>query len=136
MNPAFDILRRSLLTTVAGQVLVLRDPRRPGETLGGLPVTLADEHLPIVVILATGDRLVCFLTAVGVDLGVRVVEDGPAFVELHGVTVTIVVHLAAPIQIVHSRAIAAISTIAAVVSVVQNRLAAGHRALDHFPELV
>ena len=45
---------------------------------------------------ATGDHLALFGTSEVVDLGVRVVEDGPACVVLHGVTVTVVVHCAAP----------------------------------------
>ena len=44
------------LTSVTGQVLVLGDPRRSGETLGRLPVTLADEHLTCVVVLWGGER--------------------------------------------------------------------------------
>lgn len=39
-----------LFAVLAGQVLVLRDPGRPAETLGRLPVALADEHLAFVVI--------------------------------------------------------------------------------------
>ena len=41
-----------------------------------------------------------------------------------------------PVQLVHRRTRAAISTVAAVVIVVQNRRAVGHQALDFFPELV
>lgn len=40
-----------LLALVAGQVLVLRVPVRPAETLGRLPVALADEHLAFVVVV-------------------------------------------------------------------------------------
>lgn len=42
-------LDSGLPTPVAGQVLVLGDPRRSAETLGGLPVALTDEHLTQVV---------------------------------------------------------------------------------------
>ena len=41
-----------------------------------------------------------------------------------------------PVQLVHRRARAAISTVAAVVSVVENGRAVRHRAQDHLPELV
>lgn len=48
------------------------------------------------VLTAAGDRLALLVTAVGVELGVRVVQDGPALGVLHSITVTRVVHLAAP----------------------------------------
>ena len=46
------------------------------------------------VLTAAGDLMV--FTVVEVVFGVRVVEDGPAFIVLHGVTVALVMDLAAP----------------------------------------
>ena len=46
------------------------------------------------VLTGAGDLMV--FTGVVVMLGVRVVEDGPALIVLHGVTVAAVVDLAAP----------------------------------------
>lgn len=48
------------------------------------------------VLTAAGDRAARLVTAVGIELGVRVVQDGPALRMLHSITVTCVVHLAAP----------------------------------------
>ena len=46
------------------------------------------------VLTAAGDLMV--FTVVGVEFGVRVVEDGPAYIVLHGSTVALVMDLAAP----------------------------------------
>ena len=48
------------------------------------------------VLTAAGDLMV--FTVVEVVFGVRVVEDGPAFIGLHGVTVALVMDLSAPIH--------------------------------------
>lgn len=48
------------------------------------------------VLTITGDLPVLFVTGIVVELGVRVVEDGPALIVLHSITVTLVMHLAAP----------------------------------------
>lgn len=50
-----------------------------------------------VVLTATGDLLVFLVAAVVVQLGVRIVQDGPALRVLHRITVTLVMHLAAPV---------------------------------------
>lgn len=52
-------------------------------------------HSIVVSLTATGDLLVLLIAAVVIELGVRVVQDGPALWVLHGITVTLVVHLAA-----------------------------------------
>lgn len=48
------------------------------------------------VLTATGDLPVGLIAAVVVKFGVGVVQDGPALGMLHGVAVTLVMHLAAP----------------------------------------
>lgn len=112
-----------------------------------------------------GDLPVFLITGVVVELGVRVVQNGPTFRVLHSITVTLVVHLAAPtgqtrqvfkhnqlfffscsvqyevdglwpIQIINRCAWASQSTVAAVVGVVQCRPAIRHQTQDHPPELV
>lgn len=50
-----------------------------------------------VVLTATGDLLVFLVAAVVVQLGVRIVQDGPALRVLHSITVTLVMHFAAPV---------------------------------------
>ena len=50
----------------------------------------------VPVLTAAGDLMV--FTVVEVVFGVRVVEDGPAFIGLHGVTVALVMDLSAPIH--------------------------------------
>lgn len=52
-------------------------------------------HSIAVSLTATGDLLVFLVAAVVIELGVRVVQDGPALRVLHSITVTLVVHLAA-----------------------------------------
>lgn len=129
------IQQRSLFAAVTGQVLMLRVPSWSGKTLNGLPVTLTDEHLTFVVVIATGDLLVLLITAVVIVLGVRVVKDGPALGVLHSIVVALVMHLAAPVQIIHRRARASLSTVTAVVSIVKNRPAIRHQTQHHPPKL-
>lgn len=50
-----------------------------------------------VVLTATGDLLVFLVAAVVVQLGVWIVQDGPALRVLHSITVTLVMHFAAPV---------------------------------------
>lgn len=114
------------------------------------------------ILTATGDLLVGLIAAVVINFGVGVVQDGPALGMLHGVAVTLVVHLAAPkqslhhtfetgciaarpgisalkywpVQIIHRRAGASVSTVAAVVGVVEDGPAVGLHTQDHLPELV
>lgn len=57
---------------------------------------MQEKTLCLGVLTATGDLLVFLVTAVVIELGVRIVEDGPALRVLHSVTVTLVMHLAAP----------------------------------------
>lgn len=114
------------------------------------------------VLTAAGDLPVGLIAAVVVKFSIGVVQDGPALGMLHGIAVTLVVHLAAPwqsshhtfdtgctvaplglaapehwpVQIVHGGAGASVTTVAAVVGVVQDWPAIRHHTQDHFSELV
>lgn len=48
------------------------------------------------VLTATGDLFILVITIIVIELSVRIVQDGPAFRVLHSISVTLVMHLAAP----------------------------------------
>lgn len=114
------------------------------------------------LLTAAGDLPVGLIAGVVVKFGVGVVQDVPALGMLHGVAVTLVVHLAAPwesshqtfetgctvawwgisapeywpVQIVHGCTRASISAVTAIVSVVQDGPAIRLHTQNHVPELV
>lgn len=55
-----------------------------------------EKDFHIIVLTLTGDLLVLFVTAVVVELSVRVVKHRPALRMLHGISVTLIMHLATP----------------------------------------
>lgn len=55
-----------------------------------------EQKIPLFRRTGTGDLLVLLVTAVVIELGVRIVEDGPALRVLHSISVTLVVYFAAP----------------------------------------
>lgn len=76
---------------------------RASPSLSTLPQTKCRIWTNRDVLTAAGDLLVGLIAAVVVKFGVGVVHDGPALGMLHGVAVTLVMHLAAPWQSSHKR---------------------------------
>lgn len=102
-----------------------------GEAHGCFPVALTDELLAGTVAIQTGDCLAGSVTAVPVHFSIGVVQDGPAIIVLHSLTVASVVDLTAAVELINRCTRSSQSTVTAIVSVVQHWPAVRYSAQDH-----